>query len=192
MICKPREKIAQIALHIDSLVADCKQGKSAAQYAVYNMYCKAMFSTAKRIMGQHEEAEDALQEAFVDAFQKINSFKMEATFGSWLKSIVVHKCLSKLRAQKIFFESVDDNFDFEEKADEPDFESNIATVDAIKKALEELPSGYRFIVSLHLFEGYDHSEIAEILQIKEVSSRTQFIRGKAKLLEILKTKNISI
>ena len=151
-----------------------------------------MFSTAKRIMGQHEEAEDALQEAFVDAFTKISSFKNEATFGSWLKTIVIHKCLSKLRSQKVIFESVGENFEVAISADEPDFESNMATVDAIKKAMEDLPNGYRFIVSLHLFEGYDHAEIAEILQIKEVSSRTQFIRGKAKLVEILKIKNIAI
>jgi RNA polymerase sigma factor (sigma-70 family) len=172
------------------LVRDCVQGKSAAQYAIYGMYSKAMFSTAKRIMVQHEEAEDALQEAFIDAFQKIGSFKMEATFGSWLKMIVVNKCLTKLRSRKIVFESIDDGFDVKENSEEPDFEANVETVHLIKDALESLSSGYRLIVSLHLFEGYDHAEIAEILQIKEVTSRTQFIRGKAKLLEILKTKRI--
>ncbi len=190
MICKPSENIAQIALHIDSLVEDCKQGKSAAQYEVYNMYSKAMFSTAKRVMGQYEEAEDALQEAFVDAFQKINSFKNEATFGSWLKTIVINKCLTKLRSRKLEFETVNDTHEYEEESQEGDFEANVETVEAIKSALADLPSGYRVIVSLHLFEGYDHAEIAEILNIKEVSSRTQFIRGKAKLIEILKTKKI--
>jgi RNA polymerase sigma factor (sigma-70 family) len=171
---------------------DCKQGKTAAQYAIYELYSKAMYSTAKRIMGHKEEAEDALQEAFVDAFQKISSFKMEATFGSWLKTIVVNKCLTKLRSNKVLFETIDDDFDSKESSDEPDFEANIETVGLIKKALELLSNGYRLIVSLHLFEGYDHAEIAEILQINEVTSRTQYIRGKAKLLEILKEKNIFI
>jgi RNA polymerase sigma factor (sigma-70 family) len=177
-------------LHIDSLVRDCVRGKSSAQYAIYGMYNKAMFSTAKRIMGQHEEAEDALQEAFIDAFQKIASFKMEATLGSWLKTIVINKCLTKLRARKMLFESISDDFDGVEDTEEPDFEANVETVNLIKAALESLSNGYRVIVSLHLFEGYDHAEIAEILQINEVTSRTQYIRGKAKLLEILKTKKI--
>jgi RNA polymerase sigma factor (sigma-70 family) len=166
------------------------QGKSAAQYAIYGMYSKAMFSTAKRIMGQHEEAEDALQEAFVDAFQKIASYKMEATFGSWLKTIVINKCLTKLRSNKMFFETISDDFEHLEDAEEADFEANVETIGLIKKALESLSNGYRIIVSLHLFEGYDHGEIAEILHINEVTSRTQYIRGKAKLLEILKTKKI--
>jgi RNA polymerase sigma factor (sigma-70 family) len=177
-------------LHIDSLVRDCVQGKSAAQYAIYGMYNKAMFSTAKRIMGQQEEAEDALQEAFIDAFQKIASFKMEATFGSWLKTIVINKCLTKLRSKKMEFESIDTNFDLKDSIEDDDFEATSETIISIKNALESLSNGYRVIVSLHLFEGYDHGEIAEILHINEVTSRTQFKRGKAKLLEILKTKNI--
>jgi RNA polymerase sigma factor (sigma-70 family) len=150
-----------------------------------------MYSTARRIMGQVEEAEDALQEAFVDAFQKINTFKMEATFGSWLKTIVINKCLTKLRAQKMQFERISDSFDEPEDTYSADFEATNDTISSIKKALEGLSNGYRVIVSLHLFEGYDHAEIGQILNISEVTSRTQFIRGKAKLIEQLKLKNIT-
>lgn len=151
------------------------------------MYVKAMFNTALRIVSVREEAEDVIQESFLDGFLKIEMFRGESTFGAWLKSIVVNKAIAKLRAQKMVFEEID-NVNGGDYADneELDFEENNETVSKIKNALNVLPNGFRLVLSLYLFEGYDHQEIGQILGINEVTSRSQYLRGKAKLIEVLK------
>ncbi|MCP9770888.1 sigma-70 family RNA polymerase sigma factor [Lacihabitans sp. LS3-19] len=153
------------------------------------MYVKAMFNTALRIVSLREEAEDVIQESFLDGFLKIDMFRGESTFGAWLKSIVVNKAIAKLRAQKMFFEEIDNvNGGDIEDIEEPDFEETNDSVSKIKDALNILPNGFRLVLSLYLFEGYDHQEIGQILGINEVTSRSQYLRGKAKLIEILKEK----
>ncbi len=146
-----------------------------------------MYNTALRIVGVQEEAEDVLQEAFLDCFLKIDTFRGESTLGAWLKTIVVNKAIAKLRARKAIFEDIENHsVDLREEVSEDDFEEKVEMVDKIKKTLSQLPSGFRLVLSLYLFDGYDHQEIGSILGISEVTSRSQYIRGKARLLELLK------
>ncbi|GAB4486983.1 MAG: hypothetical protein OHK0045_06860 [Raineya sp.] len=93
------------------LVDECRQGSRKAQYMLYKLYAKAMFGTAMRILNNEAEAEDVLQEAFLDAFQKIEGFKGEATFGSWLKRIVINKSLNMLKKRKLEFKDIE-SYDF--------------------------------------------------------------------------------
>jgi RNA polymerase sigma factor (sigma-70 family) len=165
----------------------CRNGNSRAQYELYQRYSKAMFNTALRIVGNREEAEDALQDSFLDGFLKIDNFRGESTFGAWLKSIVVNKSIARLRNQRIQWEDLDGNENFEESED-VDFEETEETIQRIKTLLDELPSGYRVVLNLYLFEGYDHREIGNILGISEVTSRSQFIRAKQKLVELYKNR----
>jgi RNA polymerase sigma factor (sigma-70 family) len=144
-----------------------------------------MFNTALRIVGKREEAEDLLQDSFLDGFLKIENFRGESTFGAWLKSIVVNKSIARLRNQRIQWEDLDGKENFEEGED-VDFEETEETIERIKVLLTELPSGYRVVLNLYLFEGYDHREIGNILGISEVTSRSQFIRAKQKLVELYK------
>jgi RNA polymerase sigma factor (sigma-70 family) len=169
------------------LVELCRNGNSRAQYELYQRYSKAMFNTALRIVGNREEAEDALQDSFLDGFLKIDNFRGESTFGAWLKSIVVNKSIARLRNQRIQWEDLDGNENFEESED-VDFEETEETIQRIKTLLDELPSGYRVVLNLYLFEGYDHREIGNILGISEVTSRSQFIRAKQKLVELYKNR----
>jgi RNA polymerase sigma factor (sigma-70 family) len=169
------------------LVELCKLGNNKAQYELYNRYVKAMFNTALRIVRVREEAEDVIQESFLDGFLKIDRFRGESTFGAWLKSIVVNKAIAKLRAQKMNFEEIENgNEGHFADTEDLDFEENKDTVCKIKKALNALPDGFRLVLSLYLFEGYDHQEIGQILGINEATSRSQYLRGKVKLVEILK------
>lgn len=167
------------------LVELCRNGNSRAQYELYQRYSKAMFNTALRIVGNREEAEDVLQDSFLDGFLKIDNFRGESTFGAWLKSIVVNKSIARLRNQRIQWEDLDGKENFEESED-VDFEETEETIQRIKTLLDELPSGYRVVLNLYLFEGYDHREIGNILGISEVTSRSQFIRAKQKLVELYK------
>jgi RNA polymerase sigma factor (sigma-70 family) len=183
------------AVYVDkhyNLVVECKQGSKKAHYELYKLYAKAMLNTAFRIVNNLDEAQDVLQEAFLDAFARIKDFRQETTFGLWLKQIVVHRSINLLRKRKM--ELVDlDNEQLENLADEqPDDNDELQyKVAQVKEAMQLLPEGYRVVLSLYLLEGYDHEEIGQVLSINENTSRTQFLRAKRKLIEILKQKGIT-
>ena len=166
----------------------CKNRNRKAQLKLYNQYCDAMYHVAFRFMKNSADAEDAMQEAFIKAFKKIDSFKGEVTFGAWLKKIVIHTSIDMLKSVKLKFSDVDENYLKVVSDDDWEVEDQI-TMDEIKSAISELPEKYELVLSLFLIEGYDHQEISSILNISEVNSRTQLLRGKKKLKESLKQLN---
>jgi len=144
-----------------------------------------MYNTALRIVNKTTDAEDVLQDSFTDAFMQLSSFEHKSTFGAWLKQIVVFKSITLLKKQRISFvemEKVEDLPD-ENEVDEADI---WYTVDMIRQTTQQLPDGYRTVLSLYLFEGYDHQEISEILGVAQSTVRTQYVRAKQKLLKLLK------
>jgi RNA polymerase sigma factor (sigma-70 family) len=183
------------ALYIDKhyqLVVECKQGSKKACYELYRLYSKAMLNVAFRILNNMDEAEDVLQESFLDAFNKVKDFRQETTFGLWLKQIVVNRSINLLRKRKLDWVQMEseqlENIADEEPADEEEQEYKVAQV---KQAMQLLPEGYRVVLSLYLLEGYDHEEIGQILNITENTSRTQFLRAKRKLSEVLRIKGVA-
>lgn len=176
--------------HFD-LVVECKKGSRKAQYDLYRLYSKAMFNVALRILNDADEAADVLQEAFIDAFGRVADFRQETTFGLWMKQIVINKSISQLRKRKKDMVSIDD-VDVEEIPDTEcaDMEEIEMQVQQVKEAIQLLPDGYRVVLSLYLLEGYDHEEISHILKISENTSRTQFMRARRKLVEILKHRGV--
>jgi RNA polymerase sigma factor (sigma-70 family) len=177
--------------HYD-LVVECKRGSKKACFELYRLYSKAMLNIAFRIVGSLDEAEDVLQEAFLDAFNRIRDFRQETTFGLWLKQIVVHRSINLLRRRRLELVVLDDEhldgIAEEEVEDDEEIQYKVAQV---KDAMKELADGYRVVLSLYLLEGYDHEEIGEILDISENTSRTQFLRAKRKLNEILIKRGIT-
>jgi RNA polymerase sigma-70 factor (ECF subfamily) len=169
------------------LIDLCREGNQKAQFQLYKLYYKAMYSVSLRIVNDEAEAEDIMQEAFLKAFRKIDTYKGEVSFGAWLKKIVVNRSLDYLKKKKVQFEQVN-----ERTMDKPDDEDGYREIDVevLKKAIRSLPDGYRTVLSLYLIEGYDHEEISEILGISNSASRTQFSRAKSKLRELLKGKEI--
>jgi len=174
-----------------NLVVECKQGSKKACYELYRLYSKAMLNIAFRIVGNIAEAEDVLQEAFLDAFAKVKDFRQDTTFGLWLKQIVINRSINMLRKRKLELVDLEgeqiENIADEAEEDDEDVKYKAARV---KDAIKELPEGYRLVISLYLLEGYDHEEIGQILNISENTSRTQFLRAKRKLIEILNKKGI--
>ena len=170
-----------------ALISRCAKGDRKAQEEVYRLYYKAMFNTCVRILKDTAEAEDTMQEAFLSAFGKLSGFSGEVSFGAWLKRIVVNKALDVLRSRKVCFEALEEDtaestntdVDIQNDTDKKDMVKNI------RKAILSLPEGYRVVLSLVLLEGYDHEEIAEILNITASTSRSQFSRARKKLVEIL-------
>ena len=145
-----------------------------------------MFNICTRILGDKAAAEDALQEAFLSAFSKLHTFEGRASFGAWLKRIVVNKCLSLINRKKIFFEPLDEKIT-EVESDQPYWGEIQQSLNgrAIYKAIKELPQGSRIIFTLYQLEGYDHQEISEILGVSISTSKSQYHRAKKLLREKL-------
>jgi len=146
-----------------------------------------MFSICMRLINNATEAEDVMQEAFLNAFTKIDSYKGEVSFGAWLKRIVINRSLDYLKKRKVKFEEINEKINHL-----PDYQMEIKEVkmEVIKDAIQNLPDGYRVVLSLFLIEGYDHEEISEILGISNSNSRTQYLRAKNKLRELLKDREV--
>jgi RNA polymerase sigma-70 factor (ECF subfamily) len=173
-------------VYYDELVARCKQGDKYSYEMLYRPYAKAMFNTSFRILNNRADAEDVLQESFVAAFQ-LEQFDYSSKFGAWLKRIVINRSIDVLRKRKLSVIDIEES-PIAEMQDEPapNEEDIRLKVDEVKKAVCLLPNGYRTVLSLHLFEGYDYEEIAGILQIAVTTVRTQYHRARQKLLHTLK------
>ncbi|MBP6872357.1 MAG: RNA polymerase sigma factor [Bacteroidales bacterium] len=168
------------------IIERSKRGNRQAQYQLYRQYAKAMFNICNRMMNDRADAEDMLQESFSEAFRRLDSFRNESTFGAWLKMIVINRCINEIKRKKTQLEFFDDMSPFEDEEDLTDDQSAGLSPERIKKAMEDLPKGSRMIFSLYLLEGYDHQEISEILNISESNSKTQYMRAKQRIKEILK------
>ncbi len=176
-------------IHQD-LIDGCRAGDQKAQFQVYKLYYKAMFNTSLRIVNDDMEAEDVMQEAFLSAFEKINTYSGTVSFGAWLKKIVVNRSLDVLGKRKAIFEDIENHAGIrDDSSDDAAYREELETkVEEVKAAIERLPEGYRVILSLYLIEGYDHDEIAEMLNISSSTSRSQLSRAKQKLVSELKNK----
>jgi RNA polymerase sigma factor (sigma-70 family) len=176
----------------DELLEKCRQGDRKSYNEIYQKYAKAMFNTSLRIVNDHSDAEDILQSAFTDAFTSLESFQYKSTFGAWLKRIIVNQSINHLRKKKINLVEIDKTTITELPAEEIADENHVhLKVEEIKKAITLLPNGYRTVLSLYLFEGYDHEEIAEILNISHAPVRTQYTRAKQKLVNLVKQGGLS-
>jgi len=170
-------------IHQD-LIDGCKTGDQKAQFQIYKLYYKAMYNTSLRIVNDSMEAEDIMQESFLSAFEKIDTYSGTVSFGAWLKKIVVNRSLDALSRKKAIFEDIDSHIGIrDDSGDEAVRNEEIdVKVEEVKEAIDRLPDGYRIILSLYLLEGYDHDEIAEILGINSSTSRSQLSRAKQKLI----------
>jgi len=169
------------------IIEKCKQNNRKAQMQLYNQYCNGMYIVAKRFVKDDMDAEDVLQDAFIKAFSKLHQFKNEVTFGAWLKRIVINKCIDFLKSKKQQLVDLEERHLKVVDADNDKWlVEDTITIDEVKEAINKLPDKYKYVVTLYLIEGYDHQEISEILDITEVTSRTQLSRGKIKLQKLLK------
>lgn len=168
----------------DRIIEKAKKGNNKALQNLYQNYSKAMFNICVRMSNTIEDAEDLLQEAFTDAFMKLDSYLYESSFGSWLKRIVINKCINSLNKKDIELILSDNENDIV-CTEETDYSDIELKVEHINKGIMALPNGYKIICSLYLLEGYDHKEIAQIMNISESTSKSQYMRGKKKLKEIL-------
>ena len=170
----------------EDLIRGCRVNDRKAQVQVYKLYYKAMYNTALRILNNSAEAEDVMQEAFLEAFRKIETYREESSFGTWLRRIVVNKAVDAFRKTKDLVSMDEYDVEVADQMEDENYIQVLSTrVEEIRKAIHGLPDNYRIILSLFLLEGYDHEEIAQILNISYGLSRTRYSRARKKLLEFI-------
>jgi RNA polymerase sigma-70 factor (ECF subfamily) len=168
------------------LIEKCKKGDRHAFREIYELYSKAMFNISMRILNKREEAEDVLQESFIKAFNSLDQYKGEASFGTWLKKIVINRSLDVVNKKQIDFIPID-RIELQDDVDETE---EMYTIEDVKEALHQLPDGYRVILTLFLFENYSHKMISEHLKISEGTSKSQYHRARKKLQELIISKQL--
>ena len=178
--------------NIDALLVLCRKGNQLAQLEVYNRYQNAMYNTAFRIVKNTAEAEDVMQESFIAAFAKLETFKGTASFGSWLKRIVINNSIAQYRKSQRFVDMDEQDFREEEidsayGMDEEDY--TMLKASEIIKCMDEIHVNYRQALTLHFIEGYDYEEMCDILEISYANCRTLISRAKESLRKKLVVKH---
>jgi RNA polymerase sigma factor (sigma-70 family) len=167
----------------EQLVAGCRQGDRKIQRALYDRYAAQMFAVCLRYVPAQLEAEDILQEGFIKVFDKIASFRAEASLQSWIKRIIINTALNHQRSKLYMYPMVD----VEKMPQTADQASPLTSYayDELLELITELPSGCRVIFNLFAIEGFAHKEIAELLQISEGTSKSQYARARQLLQQRL-------
>ncbi|WKK64834.1 RNA polymerase sigma factor [Lutimonas zeaxanthinifaciens] len=177
--------------HIKDLLQACSKGSKTAQFEIYKLYYKAMYNSALRILQNTYDAEDVMQEAFLNAFTKLDSYKGEVPFGAWLKRIVINKSLTQLKKrnklQEVNLEVVDKKLENEDEIQMQEVKIDYVNlkVKKVGEAMKSLKENYRAVLTLSLIEGYDNEEIAQIMNISNENCRTTISRAKSKLRKVL-------
>jgi RNA polymerase sigma-70 factor (ECF subfamily) len=167
------------------LIDGCKRCDQKAQFQIYKLYYKAMYNTSLRIVNDTMEAEDIMQESFLSAFEKIDTYSGKGSFGSWLKKIVTNRSLDYIsKKHLVLYKDIESFYDMEDTSS-PQSEETDKRVGTIIDRIKLLPEKYSNILSLYLFEGYDHEEIGQILSIPSSTSRSNFSRAKQRLINDL-------
>ncbi|MEY3051529.1 MAG: hypothetical protein RLY31_1314 [Bacteroidota bacterium] len=148
-----------------------------------------MYNVCRRMVNNDLDAEDLLQQSFLDVFLKLHTFRGESSPGAWIKRIVINNCINFLKKRNLRLEFLDDKL--LRLPTEPDtpVEKKL-DVAAIGQALAALPDGYRIVFTLYMFEGYDHQEIASILDVTESTSKSQLSRARQRMRELLAGKEL--
>lgn len=166
-----------------------------SEEALYDECHKKLYFTSLRILNNSMDAEEVMHDTLLTYFRKDMVFQTVKERDNWLARVCINLSIDRLRRYKSEnllinskeMKSEEEDVDvYEEKSESFSFKG--VTVDQVKAAMNNLSAGYRLVLSLHLFEGFDYEEIAQITQLKEVSVRSQYIRGKARLIEEIRRK----
>jgi RNA polymerase sigma-70 factor (ECF subfamily) len=174
--------------NIEQLIQLCKTKNQFAQLEIYNRFYKAMYNTAYRIVKDSFEAEDIMQDSFLTAFTKLDNLKEAATFGSWLKRIVINNSIYHYKKSTKYDEvPLDDVLYRVEDQDgvSSDYEFTNLKAKQVLETMKTLKDNYRVSLTLHLIEGYDYEEISEIMNITYANCRTTISRAKENLRQKL-------
>lgn len=169
----------------EAIIKGCLKGNQIAQMQLYDLYCNTMLNIVCRYLKNREDAKDVMQESFLKAFNNIQNYNKTYPFSTWLKRIMINNSIDYLRKKKIDFVDIDANQ--LSIIDDNDWSINSGiSKESVINAIDELSTKYQLVLKLYLIEGYNHEEIAQILDIPIKTSRTHLRRGKLQLQDLLK------
>ncbi len=166
------------------IIRGCLQNNPSMQKMLYDKYAAKLYGIALRYAHEQEEAKDILQDGFVKIFQNLSKYKGTGAFEGWLRRIIVNTAIEHYRKKNNTYEIQDTH---EESVTDRDISAldKMAAAD-ILNMVKALPNGYRTVFNLFAIEGYSHKEIAEMLNISEGTSKSQYARAKGLLQEKIK------
>lgn len=167
-------------------ISQAKQGSQSAFYQLYQLHHKRIYALCWRMLADKDSAEDVCQEVFVVLWQKINNFRGESKFSTWLHSVASNVVLSHLRKHKNWLQRV---FSIEEQgnnfAEPSEGLADDSTLNILDKHIAKLPERARLVFILFAVEGYRHEEISKMLKMAVGSSKSQYHRARSLLKESL-------
>jgi RNA polymerase sigma-70 factor, ECF subfamily len=174
-------------------IARAKQGDAEAFEVLYNLHKRRVYSLCLRMTANTAEAEDLAQEAFLQLFRKIGTFRGESAFSTWLHRMAVNVVLMHLRKKGLPVVPLEETTEGTEETPKKDFGAEDLALSGsidrlqLQTAVDRLPPGYRTIFVLHDVEGYEHNEIANLVGCSIGNSKSQLHKARMKLREFLKT-----
>lgn len=170
----------------ESLIQECKKQKRTAMAELYTILAPSIKTTCYRYVANVEDAEDLMQESFIQIFSNISKYKIERNFEGWCHRIAINLCLKSIRKNKNkFFTSELEHLTNEIDESNDDLESIHLSAAMALEELSKLPTGYRLVFNMYAIDEMSHKEIAEQLGISEGTSRSQYSRAKQQLQQIL-------
>ena len=169
----------------EQLIAGCLKGDKLSQRDLYDMYSRKMFGVCLRYCNNREDAEEVLQEGLLKVFHKLADFKKEGALESWIKRIIINTALDFYRRNK-------------NKQRETEWQDNITIsiepltelkTKELLQVIQNLPLGFRTVFNLYAIEGYNHGEIAGMLNISEGTSKSQYSRARQHLMSMIEKEN---
>lgn len=176
------------------LIKACQRHERLAQSEFFRLYSGKFLGVAYRFAGDFDVANDLLQEGFIKIFNNIENYQFQGSFEGWMRRIIINTSINYLKKHyKMGFEEMDyteGGMELNASAVKPSVLQEM-NCDAIIDEINALPTGFRTILNLYAIEGYSYAEIAQLLEIKEVTVRSQYLRAKQKLALALEKKNIA-
>ena len=168
----------------EKLIRKCQQKSRKAFEELYRKFSPFVYGICLRYAKNRDEAQDILQDCFIKVMDKIGDYRFEGSFEGWLQRMAVRESLNYLRLGRSSFSEID-----EDDAEAEDINADIVSDISARELLDEIgkmPDGYRTIFNMYVIEGYQHNEIAEILDITESTSRSQLKKAREYLVELIK------
>jgi len=172
-----------------SLLDRCATGDVFAFRELYEQWKRPLYTLAYRFHGNHEDAEDTMQEAFVNMYRGLGSFRRDAKFSSWMYRVLMNACISSTRPKR----SSERSMDFQDEATHPSGQASAGDVlmlDILEAEIAALPDMQKAVFLLHADEGMTHGEIAEVLRISTGTSKSSYHRARTRLKERLAQRGI--
>ena len=181
-------KVVSLHKNYQTLIAKASKGNKKAQHQLFELFAPKMLSVCRQYLKNNNVAEEVMLSGFLKVFTHLNSFKSEGSFEGWIRRIMINEAISQLRKDKKL------RFKSEEEIDNSmNFVTYLETeleVEEIQKIIDRLPEGYKTVFILYAVEGYKHSEISELLQISESTSKSQLFKARKMLRALIKKQNI--